>query len=369
MMKQLKTAYQTNSLSIGASSFDAAKAPLVFPGLQWGWQWLLPRIVSTLWPMSLLLVARAVLPPLRSRARALHAERKVASQLARPPELHLQADRATLRAPRASRRLRFPAVPLLVRTSMTDALTTIAAVPAGRHRHRRLLPGIDGHRREVALRRRTALRLRRLRHRPGRHRLPRETRRHHCARSTPLPACARNSWPGNSRPRVLVASAFLAIPIARAITLRPSSALPLLVSVLFLCAASTALGIVSSNPKTFIVGLPHVLVHRPERQRRQPGPGLRRLVRQDHAHGDACLRGNCAGVPDARAALPRLGTAAEVVNGTPASSPADVAGVPRRHSLATDTRRRRDAAESAGEAPAFRDKCVRFIDLAVRLPH
>ena len=34
----------------------------------------------------------------------------------------------------------------------------------------------------------------------------------------------------------------------------PSSAVPLLVSVLFLSAASTALGIVSSNPKTFIVG-------------------------------------------------------------------------------------------------------------------
>jgi len=50
-----------------------------------------------------------------------------------------------------------------------------------------------------------------------------------------------------------VATAFLGIPISRAITLRPASTLPLLVSVLFLSAASTALGIVSSNPKTFIV--------------------------------------------------------------------------------------------------------------------
>jgi hypothetical protein len=34
---------------------------------------------------------------------------------------------------------------------------------------------------------------------------------------------------------------------------RPSSALPLLIGVAFTCAAATTLGIVSSNPKTFIV--------------------------------------------------------------------------------------------------------------------
>jgi ABC-type multidrug transport system permease subunit len=36
--------------------------------------------------------------------------------------------------------------------------------------------------------------------------------------------------------------------------LRPSSALPLLLGVVFTAAAATFLGVVSSNPKTFIVG-------------------------------------------------------------------------------------------------------------------
>jgi hypothetical protein len=52
---------------------------------------------------------------------------------------------------------------------------------------------------------------------------------------------------------LLVAIAFLGIPIARGIALRPTAAVPLLVSIVFLSAASTALGILSSNPKTFIV--------------------------------------------------------------------------------------------------------------------
>src|SRR6185503_4705361 len=52
---------------------------------------------------------------------------------------------------------------------------------------------------------------------------------------------------------LLLALAFLAIPLARAIALRPSAALPLLTGVVFVCAAATTLGVVSSNPKTFLV--------------------------------------------------------------------------------------------------------------------
>jgi hypothetical protein len=52
---------------------------------------------------------------------------------------------------------------------------------------------------------------------------------------------------------LLLTLAFLAVPLARAIALRPSSTLPLIVGVLFVCAAATALGVVSANPKTFIV--------------------------------------------------------------------------------------------------------------------
>jgi hypothetical protein len=52
---------------------------------------------------------------------------------------------------------------------------------------------------------------------------------------------------------LIVALAFLAVPLAKAFVMRPSSAIPLLVGVVFTCSAATALGIVSANPKTFIV--------------------------------------------------------------------------------------------------------------------
>jgi hypothetical protein len=52
---------------------------------------------------------------------------------------------------------------------------------------------------------------------------------------------------------MLLASLFLFIPLARAIAVRPDAAIALLVGLLFTCAAATALGILSGNPKTFIV--------------------------------------------------------------------------------------------------------------------
>ena len=53
---------------------------------------------------------------------------------------------------------------------------------------------------------------------------------------------------------LLVALAFLAVPLASAIASRPHMTVALLVGVAFVAAASTALGILSSNPKTFLLG-------------------------------------------------------------------------------------------------------------------
>jgi hypothetical protein len=52
---------------------------------------------------------------------------------------------------------------------------------------------------------------------------------------------------------LIVALAFLAVPLASAIATRPHLTVALLTGVAFTAAASTALGILSSNPKTFIV--------------------------------------------------------------------------------------------------------------------
>jgi len=52
---------------------------------------------------------------------------------------------------------------------------------------------------------------------------------------------------------VVVATLILAAPIVRTALTKPASLAGLLVGIAFVCAAATSLGIISSNPKTFIV--------------------------------------------------------------------------------------------------------------------
>ncbi|HEX6088114.1 MAG TPA: hypothetical protein VF266_26525, partial [Thermoanaerobaculia bacterium] len=53
---------------------------------------------------------------------------------------------------------------------------------------------------------------------------------------------------------LFVALAFLGVPLACAIRTRPQMTVALLAGIVFITAAATMLGIVSANPKTFIVG-------------------------------------------------------------------------------------------------------------------
>ncbi len=57
MIDQLAHTLHTNSVSIGASSFDPHKTPIVFPGLRLTRDWVLPRLVSTLAPLVFLPLA------------------------------------------------------------------------------------------------------------------------------------------------------------------------------------------------------------------------------------------------------------------------------------------------------------------------
>ncbi len=52
---------------------------------------------------------------------------------------------------------------------------------------------------------------------------------------------------------VVVAALILAAPVVHTAITRPASLVALLVGIAFLCAAATSLGIISSNPKTFVV--------------------------------------------------------------------------------------------------------------------
>jgi hypothetical protein len=57
MIDRMQTTLQTESVAIGASSFDPAKAPIVFNGLTLTPEWIAPRIGSILMPLALLPLA------------------------------------------------------------------------------------------------------------------------------------------------------------------------------------------------------------------------------------------------------------------------------------------------------------------------
>ena len=57
MFDQLTRTLHTSSVSIGSSAFDPKKAPIIFPGLTLTRQWVLPRLVSMLASLALLPLA------------------------------------------------------------------------------------------------------------------------------------------------------------------------------------------------------------------------------------------------------------------------------------------------------------------------
>jgi hypothetical protein len=57
MIDQLQHTFHTHSTSIGSSPFDPTKPPIVFPGLSMSVDWLLPRAISLLLPLTLLPLA------------------------------------------------------------------------------------------------------------------------------------------------------------------------------------------------------------------------------------------------------------------------------------------------------------------------
>lgn len=57
MIDQMTRTLNTESLAIGASQFDPAKEPVVFPGLSMPAEWIAPRIISMLLPLAFLPLA------------------------------------------------------------------------------------------------------------------------------------------------------------------------------------------------------------------------------------------------------------------------------------------------------------------------
>lgn len=253
LMAQMKTYYHTTSLSIGASDFNAAKGVFNYPGLRMDRYWVLPRIAATLWPMSLLVVARLFFHRFDpARVRAVPNEKSRRSWLGRLNLISKPIARLFVRAGNAL--VSRSGNASFARSAMTDALATIAAFPLAsvaivgfaiaalaQPDAKSLLTGLM----PIAFAG-CAIAIADI--------ASREKRAATSALVFAAPGLrARFVW-WKFASALLVALAFLAVPVARAIAFRPPSALPLLIGILFTTAAATTLGIVSSNPKTFIVG-------------------------------------------------------------------------------------------------------------------
>ncbi|HEX2123155.1 MAG TPA: hypothetical protein VHL59_16100, partial [Thermoanaerobaculia bacterium] len=252
LLAQIKSQFHTGELSIGASTFDAAKGVAVFTGFDLSLRSLLPRLGSTLWPLSLLALARLFFHRFDpARVRAVPNEKTQRSWIGRLNRMAKPLARLAVAAGQAL--IAFSGRTSLIRSAMTDTLTTIAAFPlvsvaiagfavaALASDAKSLLSGVM----PVAFAA-CAIAISDV--------ASREKRAGTTALVYAVPHLRARFVIWKFASALLLALAFLAVPLARAIALRPASALPLLTGLAFTCAAATALGIISANPKTFIVG-------------------------------------------------------------------------------------------------------------------
>lgn len=243
MIDQLHETLHTDSLSIGAAPFDPHNAPVSIAGLTLPPAWIGPRLVSVFAPLLLLPVAVISFhrfDPARTSRLAEKSRRNwigrlqgLLRPLSRRFVLLLQPfvpGRSFLRAIWLDALLTFVLTPLALVAWMAAIVLGLAAPAAVS------LPFIFGALglivSEIA------------------------TRDFQAGTSLNLRAVPRLRehfvwWKAGSI--AVLALFFFAIPLLRTVTREPAHIVPLLNGILFLIATATALGIVTSNPKTFIV--------------------------------------------------------------------------------------------------------------------
>jgi hypothetical protein len=238
----LRVGVGTEHMSIGATSFDAAKGLYVFNGLMLHPEWVMPRIVSTLLPVSLLLVALLFFhrfDPARLKQSAQKGNRNwiarlsnLAKPLVRP--IHALASRGAGQSIASLARhdalLAIAAFPLALLMAVGFAIAGLAAQPS------ELLPTAFAA---------AALLIADVAAREAR------------AGTLPLiyssPQLKRSFVFWKFTAALMLMAPILFIPGLRLVLRSVSALTPLLVGIGCVAAVATALGVISSNPKTFIV--------------------------------------------------------------------------------------------------------------------
>jgi hypothetical protein len=240
----MKTVTGTDHVSVGMTSFDASHGIYVFPGLTMPAGWLLARIGTSLLCIPLLAMALFFFhrfDPARVRISGkakrdwLGRLNAMAKPLARLVTVMPVGRRASLaRAAVADAMLTLTAFPIAVAAVVGFAIAAVAT--GGAHAGRMVLP--------IAFA---------------------------AAAIAVAGVASRESGSGTSalvfsapvlQPRfiawkllssLIVALAFLAVPMLVVGLARPAAIVPMLIGLLFVCSAATALGAISTNAKTFLV--------------------------------------------------------------------------------------------------------------------
>jgi hypothetical protein len=245
LREQMMAFYGTDSMSIGASNFDARNGTVAYEGLRATPYWLSIRLAASLWPVSLLALARVFFHRFDpARVRAVPNEKSRRSWLGRLNFIAKPVARLFVRAlaPLSSRNAAFAdalttmaAFPLTVIAAIGFAIAALATDDA-----KSLFGGVL----PLALAG-CAIAIADI--------ASREKRAGTMALVFAAPGLRSRFVLWKFASSLIVALTFLGVPLACAIATRPHMTIALLTGIVFTTAAATALGIVSANPKTFIV--------------------------------------------------------------------------------------------------------------------
>jgi hypothetical protein len=228
-----KSVWHTKSLSIGHTNYDVTRPPIVVSGIYLTREWFLMRLSSTLVSLPLLGIALVFFhrfDPARVRTTGDTAKRSLLRGLNRITKPLVQPFAAlAMRGPAMSdAMLTMTSLPLTAIAFIGFAIATLAGanvlIPAF------LFIGIFVA--DVATRDRRANTL-------------------GFIDSSPRLQARFVIWKLTSS--LIVAGIVMSFPLIRAAMTNAQSAISMLVAIFFVCAAATSLGVISGNPKTFIV--------------------------------------------------------------------------------------------------------------------
>lgn len=246
MLEQVKQITHSDSLAIGSTSYDVSKPPFIFPGLSLGASWIVPRIVSTLYPICF--VAAALLffhrfNPLKIKVSQLGSRRSIigrANSLLRPFTVPLFSAAQIRQKPGLSNAilseiiLAFQLKPLAVLLFVVSLVLSLFSTMTGLQQ--RVLPALF-----VAL----AMIIADL---PTRERRTGTTS---MIESMPFIKPRFVFWKLGAAFAICIL--FNLIPLVRLLLHDPSASFSLLIGCLLMASVSVGLGIASGNPKTFMV--------------------------------------------------------------------------------------------------------------------